>query len=131
MVTSASPVLTAILTWVPGPPDGQCPHRPLGVVPVGGAPNTPTTASPMNFDHPAERFDPVADAVVVGRGWRARPGSCVSARGEADQVDEDDRDDPPLLRDAGLPPASGRPHVRQNWAIGGFSSPHTAQTVMN
>jgi len=34
-------------------------------------------------------------------------------------------------RDGGVPPASGRPHVRQNWAIGGFSCPHAAQTVMN
>jgi hypothetical protein len=34
-------------------------------------------------------------------------------------------------RDGACPPASGRPHARQNWAIGGFSWPHEAQTVMN
>src|SRR6476619_2606143 len=33
-------------------------------------------------------------------------------------------------RDGAFAPASGRPHARQNWAIGGFSWQHEAQGVM-
>ena len=85
-----------------GRPDGQCrPHRPLGVVAVGGgcAEHADHGVADELLDHPAERFDLVADAVVVRRedGAHVLGVERLGARGEADQVDEDDRDDPPLL----------------------------------
>ena len=109
-------------------------HRALGVVAVGGgrAEHADHGVADELLDHAAERFDLVADTVVVRREMaRTSSGSSVSAR----EVNPTRSTKMTVTirrssRDGAFAPASGRPHARQYWAIGGFSWPHEAQRVM-
>ena len=121
--TIASPVFTATRSWSPsslGPvADRECgAHCALGVVAVAstGAPNTPMTASPTNFSTlPPMTLELAADALVVGDEERANVlgVELLGAGGEAHEVDEQHRDDPPLLaRRPGLPERRRRTRCR-------------------
>jgi hypothetical protein len=76
-------------------------HGPLGVVAVGSgrSEHADHRVADELLDHAAERLDLGADAVVVRRqdGPHVLGIERLGARGESDEVDEDDRDDPPLL----------------------------------
>ena len=83
------------------PDDERRAHRALRVVAVGErrAEHAHHRVADELLDDAAERLDLAADALVVGRKHRANLLGVepLGPRREPDEVDEDDRDDPPLV----------------------------------
>ena len=109
--------------------DDECgTHGTLGVVAVGErrAEDAHHRVADELLDDASERLDLAPDTLVVRRQHRANilGVELLGPRGEADEVDEDDRDDPPLVGRRERCSVSGAPQARQKRATAGFSCAH-------